>query len=401
MRCQCFGLFDVGGVIRTRRKRDGVLARISQHLEFVGDIAANGASVGLHGTEPQTQACKNPRVGVIHVLVFGAEAGFIEMEGIGILHQELARPHDAEARPDLVAELGLDLVEIDRQLLVAAQLVAGEVGNDFLVGRSVTVFRVLAVAKLQQLVAEFFPTSALIPKFTRLHRWHQQLDGTGAIHFLADDLLHFAQHAQPQRRPRVKPGTNLAQHAGAQHQPMTGQLGICGDFLDGGKMKTGETHWSDYRAWNRQIIPAATSAPTQTHTSDGSAAEQLYLALRLRSRLLASCRFFAVRGRWRRGIECGEILGRDLAIALDVLFFITGSACHCLVLTGLGIDRFGFNASRRRRRKPQATRVPGAGRRRLVGIVLDAVGVDPAIGTGSHCRRRKQRRASKNASCGK
>jgi hypothetical protein len=40
----------------------------------------------------------------------------IGMEAVGVLHQELARAHDAEARPDLVAELGLDLVVVDRQL---------------------------------------------------------------------------------------------------------------------------------------------------------------------------------------------------------------------------------------------------------------------------------------------
>jgi hypothetical protein len=44
------------------------------------------------------------------------------VERIGVLHQEFARAHHAEARADLVAELGLDLVEVDRQLLVAGQL---------------------------------------------------------------------------------------------------------------------------------------------------------------------------------------------------------------------------------------------------------------------------------------
>src|SRR5690606_40935186 len=44
--------------------------------------------------------------------------------------------HDAEAGPDLVAELGLDLVEVDRELAIALQLAAGEVGDHFLVGRA-------------------------------------------------------------------------------------------------------------------------------------------------------------------------------------------------------------------------------------------------------------------------
>ena len=43
----------------------------------------------------------------------------VGVEGVGVLHEELAAAHEAEARPDLVAELGLDLVEVERQLAVA------------------------------------------------------------------------------------------------------------------------------------------------------------------------------------------------------------------------------------------------------------------------------------------
>jgi len=34
------------------------------------------------------------------------------VEGVGVLHDELARAHDAETRAGLVAEFGLDLVEV-------------------------------------------------------------------------------------------------------------------------------------------------------------------------------------------------------------------------------------------------------------------------------------------------
>ena len=53
----------------------------------------------------------------------------VDVEGIGILHQELACAHHPEARADLVAELGLHLVEVHRQLLVAGQLAAREVAG--------------------------------------------------------------------------------------------------------------------------------------------------------------------------------------------------------------------------------------------------------------------------------
>ena len=60
----------------------------------------------------------------------------VDVEGVGVLHEELARAHHAEARPALVAELHLDLVEIRRQLAIALQLAARDVGDDFLVRRA-------------------------------------------------------------------------------------------------------------------------------------------------------------------------------------------------------------------------------------------------------------------------
>jgi len=95
------------------------------------------------------------------------------VEGIGVFHQEFARAHDPEARPDLVAELGLDLVKGHRQLLVAAQLVAGEVGDHLFVGRAEHVVASGAVVQFQQLVAEVVPAAGFLPEFRRLHRRHQ------------------------------------------------------------------------------------------------------------------------------------------------------------------------------------------------------------------------------------
>jgi hypothetical protein len=52
-------------------------------------------------------------------------AGEIEVEGISVLHQEFARPHGAEARPHLVAELPLELIEIERQVPVGTHIDTG------------------------------------------------------------------------------------------------------------------------------------------------------------------------------------------------------------------------------------------------------------------------------------
>jgi hypothetical protein len=68
------------------------------------------------------------------------------MEGVGVLHEELARPHDPEARPDLVAELGLDLIEVGRELLVAPYLAAHQIGDHLLVGGAEAELALVAVA---------------------------------------------------------------------------------------------------------------------------------------------------------------------------------------------------------------------------------------------------------------
>src|SRR5260370_40398441 len=60
------------------------------------------------------------RVRLGHEAIALGKAGFVHVKGVRILHQELAGAHDAEARPDFIAELGLYLIEIDRQLLVTA-----------------------------------------------------------------------------------------------------------------------------------------------------------------------------------------------------------------------------------------------------------------------------------------
>ena len=121
------------------------------------------------------------------------------MKGIRVLHQKLTRTHDAETRPDLVTELRLDLVEIDRQLLVAFKLTAGEIGDDFFGSRRIAEFLCLAIIDLQQLRAEFLPAFAFFPQFPGLDGRHQHLDRTGAIHLLTHDGFDLAQHAQAQR----------------------------------------------------------------------------------------------------------------------------------------------------------------------------------------------------------
>ncbi len=61
------------------------------------------------------------------------------------------------------------------------------IGDDFLVRGADDEVAVVAVLQAQQLRAVLVPAAGLLPQLGRLHRWHQQLERAGAVHFLADD----------------------------------------------------------------------------------------------------------------------------------------------------------------------------------------------------------------------
>jgi len=221
---------------------DGVLAGVGQDVELVGGVAADAAGVRLHGAEVQAAALEDAAVGLEHDLIGRPQRVVVQVEGVGVLHQEFAGPHDTEARADLVAELGLDLVEVHRELLVGAQLIAGQVGDDLLVGGPEAELAGMAVAHPQQLGAVVLPASGLLPQLRRLYRRHQDLQRPGAIHLLAHDALDLAQHPKAERQPGVEPGGKLADHARAQHQAVAGNLGVGRGLLDGIQRKLGGTH---------------------------------------------------------------------------------------------------------------------------------------------------------------
>ena len=110
---------------RSRRRPENAMAsspESARHVKFLGGAAADAAAIGLYGPELQADAReKCARIGPVHAgkVALRREAGLNRMKRVRILHQEFARAHDAETRADFVTELELNLIEIDRQLLVS------------------------------------------------------------------------------------------------------------------------------------------------------------------------------------------------------------------------------------------------------------------------------------------
>src|SRR5690606_2076076 len=122
-----------------------------------------------------------------------------QVEGVGILHEELAPAHDAETRPDLVPELPLDVVEITRQILVAAHAIPKDLRDQLLVGRAIEHLALVPIEEPQHLLAVGLVAARLAPNVGRLDGRHQQLDSTGPILLLPDDLLDLLQDPKAER----------------------------------------------------------------------------------------------------------------------------------------------------------------------------------------------------------
>ncbi len=204
------------------------LAGLRQNDELVRQVSADRSGIRDHGDGLEAEARERAQVGDEHLVVGVPRPVLVDVERIGILHQELAAAHQAEARPYLVPEFPLDVVEIERQVLVGAHIGAEDLGDHFLVGRTVQHVALVAVLDAQHLLAIVLVAPALAPQVGRLDCGHQQLDRAGAVLFLADDLLDLAEHPQPQRQEGIDAGCLLPHHSGAQHQAMGNDLGLLG-----------------------------------------------------------------------------------------------------------------------------------------------------------------------------
>ena len=127
-------------------------------------------------------------------------SGLIEIERIRILHQKLASSHQAEARTDLVTEFPLNVIEIERQVLVGLYISTKDLGDHLLVRWPVQHVPLVPVLDAQHFLAVSVVASTLTPEISRLDRGHQQFDGASAVLLLAHDLQIFCKTRTPSGR---------------------------------------------------------------------------------------------------------------------------------------------------------------------------------------------------------
>ena len=113
-------LVHVGRVVAGRAAGDQVFPGLRVHHELLRLRAAHRAGIGLHGDKVETAAAEDRAIRRIVLVVADIQTGRIQIEGIAILHDELAHPQQPRPGPRFVAELGLNLVPDLGQLLVTA-----------------------------------------------------------------------------------------------------------------------------------------------------------------------------------------------------------------------------------------------------------------------------------------
>ena len=85
----------------------------------------------------------------------------------------------------------------------------------------------------------------LLPERNRRQGGHEQFDGPGGVHFLADDPLGLAQRTQAQGQIGIGPGHHLVDQPGAEHEDVAGDFRPFGRFLHRGNERVGPKHGSD------------------------------------------------------------------------------------------------------------------------------------------------------------
>src|SRR5207249_11349654 len=132
----CPRLLRVGDMPARVAAEHRLLAAFGDDHKFVTLSAAYGAGIGVDDEVVETAALKDSLVGA-SVRVEGAvQAGFLVIEAVGVLHRELAPSNQTAARPRLVSELGLDLVERERELLPRVDVATHDIRDHLLMRKT-------------------------------------------------------------------------------------------------------------------------------------------------------------------------------------------------------------------------------------------------------------------------
>ena len=129
------------------------------------------------------------------------ESSVVEVEAVGVLHNELARPNQPGPRSSFVPIFCLDLVKVDGQIPIGTCDVFHHQGEHLFVGGCKKEVCSLTVLKAEQVVAVLGPPSGSVVRLAGKQRREMDLLEAGLVHLIADHLLDVTKDLPPQREP--------------------------------------------------------------------------------------------------------------------------------------------------------------------------------------------------------
>ena len=225
-------------VVAVRAPHERVLADVERGEELLARRATHRARHRRHDHVRQAEAVERLDVGGAVQRVRLLQPGVVDVERVRVLHHELAPAQQPGAGPRLVAELGLDLVDVQRQVAVRRVEILHEEREQLLVRRGEEEVVAAAVLEPEQVVAVLGPAVRDLVRLPRQERREVHLLEPGGVHLLADDVLDVAVDDPPERQPREPARCRTADVAGPHEQPVRGHLGV-GRILAKGPQEQG------------------------------------------------------------------------------------------------------------------------------------------------------------------
>ena len=212
---------QVGGVTARTAHRRPVFAGVGADRELHRAAPAHVPRRGLHLDGFEAHTVEDAAVGAPVRLELNVQPGFIQVEGVGVLHGELPHPQQAGTGTGFVPELGLQVIPELGEFLVGGEL-GRQMGEHLLVGEGQHQVGPLAVLELDHDAFHVVPAPGLLPQLARVHHRRQELLPPDGVHLLPDDAGDLAGHPHPQRQERVGTGHQLPDEPPAHQQPVAG-----------------------------------------------------------------------------------------------------------------------------------------------------------------------------------
>ena len=222
------------------------LTGVGQSHVLDGGVAADLAGVGDNGQGLNVAALADVGVGLLHLVVLLLQALLRGREAVGVLHDELAAAHQAKAGTELIAELVLNVIQVDGQLLIGAQLIAHQSRDGLLVRGAQHKLATMTVVKTHELLAIGIDTAGLTPQLGIDHNGHHELLGAGSVHLVAHDVLDLTNRAPSERQIGIQTGGLLADHTGTKQQTMACKLGVGRILFERRRIELRHVHCSSH-----------------------------------------------------------------------------------------------------------------------------------------------------------